>query len=85
MRACLLPPEQDTVGTEVNVKHLAATPIGMTVRFQSELIAVNGPRLRFRVTATDDREKVAEGTHERFIIDVGRFAARMQGKLRVSG
>lgn len=71
---------QTTVGTWVNVRHLAATPLGMQVRFWAELIAVEGRRLRFRVEAWDEVEKVAEGEHERFIIDRARFEERLAQK-----
>ena len=78
----LLDPGHDTVGTEVNVRHLAATPIGMTVRFTAEVVGVTDRRVQFRVEAWDDREKVGEGTHERAIIDVARFASRLATKKR---
>ena len=71
---------EDTVGTQVNVKHLAATPIGMKARFQAEVIALNGRRVDFRVEAWDDRDKIAEGTHERFIVDIEKFARRLNAK-----
>lgn len=70
----------DTVGTHVDVKHLAATPIGMTVTFHSELIEAADRRLRFRVEAFDPKEKIAEGFHERAIINVAKFAARVKAK-----
>ncbi len=70
----------DTVGTAVNVKHLAATPIGMSVRFRAEIVSVDDRRITCRVEAWDEKEKVGEGTHERFVVDVARFAARVQGK-----
>jgi len=70
----------DTVGTRVDVRHLAATPMGMEVTFQSELTAVDDRRLIFRVEAFDEKEKVSEGTHERFIVNVERFASRVQAK-----
>lgn len=73
--------EEDTVGTHVDVKHLAATPIGMQVRLQAEVLACDGRRVSFRVEAWDDREPIATGTHERFIVDVPRFAAKVQAKL----
>jgi fluoroacetyl-CoA thioesterase len=76
----LLPDGFDTVGTEVNVRHLAATPMGMQVTFHAEVIGVNDRRVNFRVEAFDEKEKVAEGTHERFIINVERFASRVQMK-----
>lgn len=70
----------DTVGARVDVKHLAATPLGMEVRFESELIAVEERRLTFRVRAFDEKELISEGTHERGIINIERFAARVQAK-----
>ena len=72
---------EDTVGTQVNIRHLAATPMGMCARFFAEVIAINGQRVEFRVEATDERDKIAEGTHERFIVDVGRFAERLKAKM----
>jgi predicted thioesterase len=75
-----LPEGQDSVGTAVNVQHLAATPIGMCVRLRAEVVSVDRRRVTCRVEAWDDREKVGEGLHERFVIDVGRFAARVQAK-----
>ncbi len=70
----------DTVGTHVDVQHLAATPMGMQVRFLAEVIGQDDRRVRCRVEAYDEKEKVAEGTHERYIIHVGRFASRVQAK-----
>jgi fluoroacetyl-CoA thioesterase len=70
----------DSVGTEVNVKHLAATPMGMEVTFHSEVIAVDDRKVRFQVAAFDNKEKIAEGTHERFVINVERFAKRLAEK-----
>jgi fluoroacetyl-CoA thioesterase len=71
----------DTVGTEVCIRHLAATPLGMEVTYRSELIAVEDRRLKFKVEAFDEKEKVGEGTHERGIINVAKFAARLEGKV----
>jgi fluoroacetyl-CoA thioesterase len=71
---------QDTVGTQVNVAHLAATPMGMSATFHAEIIAVNDRRVTFRVEAFDEKEKIAEGTHERFIVDVARFARHLKEK-----
>jgi fluoroacetyl-CoA thioesterase len=70
----------DSVGTEVNVKHLAATPMGMEVTFTSEVIAVDDRRIRFKVAAFDEKEQIADGTHERFVINVERFAKRLAEK-----
>jgi predicted thioesterase len=78
----LVDPGYDTVGTHVNVSHLAATPIGMTVTFRSEVVSVEDRRVNFKVEAFDEREKIAEGTHQRFIVHVERFAARVQEKGR---
>jgi predicted thioesterase len=74
---------EDTVGTHVNVRHLAATPIGGRVRFDAEVVRVDGRRIEFRVTATEGKEIVGDGTHQRAIIDVQRFAGRVQQKLRM--
>jgi len=78
----LLDPGYDTVGTHVDVYHLAATPLGMTVRFRSEVVSVDDRRVNFKVEAFDDKEKIAEGTHQRFIVHAARFAARVQAKAR---
>ena len=78
----LLDPGYDTVGTHVNVYHLAATPVGMTVTFHSEVTSVEDRRVNFKVEAFDEREKIAEGTHQRFIVNAERFAARVQEKAR---
>jgi predicted thioesterase len=71
---------QDTVGTQVNVRHLASTPIGSEVRFVAEVSGVEKRRVQFRVEAWNDTEKIAEGFHERGIIDVARFAAKAAAK-----
>jgi fluoroacetyl-CoA thioesterase len=71
----------DSVGTEVNVKHLAASPLGISVSFRAEILKVDGRRVLCRVEAWDEREKVSEGTHERFVIHVGRFATRLAEKM----
>jgi fluoroacetyl-CoA thioesterase len=71
----------DTVGTHVNVFHLAAAPIGMTVSFTAEITALAERRVEFRVEAWDEKEKIGEGTHQRAIINVAKFAARMAQKL----
>jgi predicted thioesterase len=78
----LLEPGQDTVGTLVNVAHLAATPLGMKVTCRATLKAIDRRRLTFAVEAYDEKEKVGEGTHERFVIDVQRYAERLSAKMR---
>jgi len=70
----------DSVGTHVNVAHLAATPMGMNVTFRSEVISVQDRRINFRVEAFDEKEKIAEGTHERALVDIARFATRVAAK-----
>ncbi len=72
---------QTTVGTRIDVAHLAATPEGMTVTVTVELTAVDRRRLTFRVEVRDEVEKVGEGTHERFIIDRDQRMPRLQTKL----
>ncbi len=76
----LLDPGYDTVGTHVNVAHLAASPIGMTVTFRAEVTGVQDRRVHFRVEAFDEKEKIGEGTHERAIINVAKFAIRLAEK-----
>jgi predicted thioesterase len=76
----LLEPGYDTVGTHVEVFHLAATPIGMSVAFHAEVTGVNERRVTFKVWAEDETEKIAEGNHERFIVNVARFGAKVQAK-----
>ena len=72
----------DTVGTLLNVKHLAATPVGMTVRAEAELIAIDRRRLVFSVKAWDEVELVGEGTHERFIVDMEKFTNKCNSKIK---
>jgi predicted thioesterase len=62
-----------TVGTLVNVKHLAATPLGQKVRATAELIEIDRRRLVFKVEAYDERQKIGEGLHERFAVNLERF------------
>jgi len=75
-----LAPGQSSVGTLVNVRHLAATPVGMQVRFRAEVLEVDRRRVRFKIEAWDAVEKIAEGEHERFIIDEAKFIARLEEK-----
>src|SRR5215470_8850784 len=78
----LLPEGQSSVGTRVNVSHLAATPIGMRVTATAELLEVDGRRLVFRVEARDEKELIGEGQHERFIITLDRFLSRIEEKTK---
>ena len=71
---------QGTVGTLVNVSHVSATPIGMRVWCDSELVEVDRRRLVFYVQAYDEAGLIGEGTHERFVIDTERFMQKLQSK-----
>ncbi len=73
---------QGTVGTRLEVSHLAATPIGLTVRAESELMEIDRRRLRFRVRAWAGEELIGEGEHERFVIDSQRFLEKALAKAR---
>jgi len=75
-----LPAGQQSVGTMIQVRHLAATPIGARVTAKVTLTAIEGRRLTFAVEAYDEWEKIGEGTHERFIIDIDRFTERVARK-----
>jgi predicted thioesterase len=76
----LLDDGYDTVGTHVNVAHLAAAPMGSRVTFRAEVIRVNDRRIEFRVEAATESEKIGEGTHERALINVAKFAAKQAAK-----
>ncbi len=76
-----LPPELTSVGVSVSVKHLAPTPVGLSVEARATLTAVQGRRLTFHVAARDDVEEVAQGTHERVLVEVEGFEARAKRKL----
>jgi predicted thioesterase len=80
-----LEPGQSGVGAMFHIRHLAATPVGMRVRIRAELLEAQGRRLLFKVEAWDEVEKIAEGEHERFIIDWERFMGgveKKQGKIK---
>ena len=76
-----IPPGGASVGTMVEMRHLAATPVGMTVRARATLLEADGRRFLFAVTAWDDKEQVAEGRHERYVIpDRQKFIDRVMKK-----
>jgi predicted thioesterase len=76
-----IPEEQwDSVGTFVEIKHLAATPVGAEVLLKAKVCSVNGRRIMFEVEALDNIEKIGEGRHERTIIDIPRFRNRFDAK-----
>jgi|SRR5579871_1440312 len=76
----LLDPGYDSVGTEVCLHHTATTPMGLEVTFHSEVVEIEGRRVRFKVTAFNPLEQVAEGTHERYVVHVERLAKRLAEK-----
>lgn len=78
----LLGEGQASVGTAINVRHVAATPLGHTVRAQAEVTGVEGRQVTFSVQAWDEQELIGEGTHTRVVIDVGRFSERVAKKAR---
>ena len=71
---------QGTVGTLMELAHIAATPLGMKVRCETELVEVDRRKLVFMVKIYDEKEKVADGRHERFIIDNAKFLSKAEGK-----
>ena len=77
----LVPAGHQTVGTLLNVKHMAATPVGMKVKAQAEVTKVEGRLLTFRVWADDEVEPIGEGGHQRVIINLDKFDQRMGAKI----
>ncbi len=75
-----LGPGETTVGTWLDVSHLAATPVGLEVRAEAELIAIEGRKLTFTAVAHDTREKIGECRHQRIIVSRDRFLAKAAGK-----
>ena len=75
-----LQPGQTTVGGHIDVRHLAATPVGMKVRARAELTAVEGRKLVFKIQAWDALELIGEADHDRFVIDEAKFLAKLQAK-----
>jgi predicted thioesterase len=78
----LLPPGRQSLGTVLNVRHIAATPVGMRVTATAEVTGVEGRTIRFRVEARDERELIGDGTHERVVVNVAKFDERVQRKLK---
>lgn len=73
--------EKTSVGTELNISHLSATPVGLEVRAEAEVTAVDGSTITFQVTAFDESGKIGEGTHKRVLVNVQRFLDKAYGKL----
>jgi len=77
-----LPAGMQTVGTQLNVSHIAATPVGMRVVAHAEVVDVIDRKLLFKVWAEDEVETIGEGTHERIIVDLERFDTRISSKAK---
>ena len=73
-----------TVGTRLSIEHLKATPIGMRVTVEARVEALDGRRISFRLEAHDERELIARGTHERFLVQLDRFLDGITAKRRVT-
>jgi fluoroacetyl-CoA thioesterase len=73
---------ESAVGIAVDVKHVAATPVGQDVRAMAEVVGVSGKRIDFKVTARDSEEEIGRGTHQRIVIDLSSFNARLTRKGR---
>ncbi len=77
----LLPAGHQSLGIHLDVRHFAATPVGMRIRATAELVAIDGRTLEFRVEAHDAKEPIGGGTHRRVVVNVARFDQRVQRKL----
>ena len=77
-----LPERHQSLGTRLDVTHIAATPVGMRVRATAEVVRVEGRTVHFKVRAEDERELIGQGTHERVVVNVERFEARVAEKAR---
>ena len=76
----MLSPDDVTLGTHIELAHIAATPVGMIIRTEVEVVALDGRRVTFAVSAFDEREKIAEGMHERYISERSKFMERLEEK-----
>jgi predicted thioesterase len=77
-----LPEEHQSLGTHLDVTHIAATPVGMRVRATAEVVKVVGRTIHFKVRAEDERELIGEGLHERVVVNLERFDKRVQEKAK---
>ncbi|OGA76323.1 MAG: thioesterase [Betaproteobacteria bacterium RIFCSPLOWO2_12_FULL_65_14] len=78
----LLPPGYQSLGTRLDVRHIAATPVGMRIWASAVVESFSGRTVAFRVEARDEKEPIGDGTHERVIVNVAKFDERVQRKLR---
>jgi fluoroacetyl-CoA thioesterase len=79
-----LPEEHQSLGTHLDITHIAATPVGMRVRATAEVVRVEGRTIYLKVRAEDEQEVIGEGTHERVVVNLERFDKRVQGKARAT-
>lgn len=77
-----LPVGHQSLGTHLDVRHIAATPVGMTARARAEVVAIEGRKIHFKVEAWDERELIGDGTHVRVVVNVARFDERVQAKVQ---
>jgi fluoroacetyl-CoA thioesterase len=77
----VLPRGQVSLGTHIDIAHHKPVPVGFIVRTEVEIVMIDGPRISFAVQVFDEREAVAEGTHERYIIEKAKFLAKLEEKL----
>jgi predicted thioesterase len=77
----LLPEGTQSLGTRLDIRHFAATPVGMRVRAEVEVVKVEGRTITFRVSVNDEKEPIGDGTHERMAVNVARFDVRVQEKV----
>jgi predicted thioesterase len=80
----LLPPGYQSLGTHLDITHIAATPVGMRVRAEAELTGIDGRTIAFRVAARDERELIGQGRHQRVVVDLERFDRRVKEKISLA-
>ena len=78
----LLPAGRQSLGIRLDVRHYAATPVGMRVRATAEVVKVDGRTIDFRVAARDEKEPIGDGLHQRVVVNVARFDERVQRKIK---
>ena len=77
----LLPEGTQSLGTVLNIRHIAATPVGMKAKARVEVVKVDGRTVHFKVEVHDEKDLIGDGTHERVVVNVEKFAARVKRKL----
>lgn len=76
-----LPEEQTSVGVSLNIEHISATPVGMEVRAEAEVTAIDGKKITFQVAAFDEKGEIGRGTHQRVLVNAQKFLDRTYDKL----